>query len=176
MRFSLNPAIVNHTTIAAFALLLWVRPVPILAQTMPATPGETLSGQRIVLADAIRGHAAVLIFGFSRDASEGCTAWAKTLHVDPTMAGTVIYESAMLESAPGFVRGMIKSSMRKGISQQDQDRFVVFTQNEKLWRSYFGVSNDKDPYVVFLDTSGKVLWQGHGDAKTLEPLLSKAKP
>jgi hypothetical protein len=176
MRFSRSQACNRHASIAALTLLLWMSPARTPAQTMPATPGETLSGQRIVLANAIRGRAAVLIFGFSRDASDGCAAWAKTLHADPVMAGTLVYESAMLESAPGFVRGLIENSMRKNMSQQDQDRFVVFTRDEKLWRGYFAVSNDKDPYVVFLDASGNVLWHGHGEAKTLESSLSKAKP
>ena len=30
---------------------------------MPATAGETLSGKKIVLADAVRGHASVLVAG-----------------------------------------------------------------------------------------------------------------
>ncbi len=143
---------------------------------MPTTAGETLSGQHFVLAAAIRGHAAVLIFGFSKDAGDGCGQWAKSLHNDPALSGVLIYQVASLEQAPGFVRGMIKSSMRKGMSPQEQDHFLIFTQDEKLWRSYFGVTNDKEPYVVFLDATGKVLWHGHGDAKSLEQLLSKAKP
>jgi hypothetical protein len=159
----------------ALAVVLCLVPVLARAQTMPATSGETLSGKRLVLADAIRGHAAALVFGFSKDAGDPCGQWAKTLHADPAMAGVLVYQVASLEQAPGFVRGMIKSSMRKGVSTEDQDHFLVFTQDEKLWRGYFGVSNDKDPWVVFLDPTGKVLWHGHGDAKSLEPLLSKAK-
>lgn len=158
------------------ASILGIFPALAGAQAMPATAGETLSGKRLVLAEAVRGHAAVLIFGFGREASDGCTAWAKALRADPAMAGALVYESAMLEAAPGFVRGMIQGSMRKGMSLEAQDRFVVFTQDEKLWRAYFGVASEKEPYVVFLDASGKVLWHGHGDAGALEALLRKAKP
>jgi hypothetical protein len=144
-------------------------------QAMPATTGETLSGKRIVLAEALRGHAAVVIAGFSKEAGDGSGAWAKEVRGDAALTGFQVYQVAELEGAPGFVRGMIKSSMRKGVAAAEQDNFVVLTQDDKLWRVYFGVATDKDPYVVMLDASGNVLWHGHGAAKDLEPLLRTAK-
>jgi len=146
-----------------------------LAQGMPATAGETLSGKRLVLAEAVKGHAAVLVVGFSREAGDGSGLWAKALHGDAAMAGVPVYQAAMLEKAPGFVRGMIKSGMRKGLKAAQQDDFVVLTQDEKLWRAYLQVTEDKDPYVVLLDAGGNVLWHGHGAAEGLEPLLRAAK-
>lgn len=142
---------------------------------MPLTPGETLSGKRLVLAETVRGHSAILVLGFSQQAGDGCGAWAKALQADPALTGTLVYEAAMLEKAPGFVRGMIKSSMRKGLTPAQQDAFVVLTQDEKLWRTWLDVSEDKDPYVVLLDSSGKILWHGHGAAKDLEPQLRAAR-
>lgn len=145
------------------------------AQSMPATAGETLSGKKLVLAEAVKGHAAVLVMGFSREAGDGCGVWAKALHGDVAMVGVDVYEAAMLEKAPGFVRGMIKSGMRKGLTPAQQDAFVVLTQDETLWRSYLQVTEEKDPYVVLLDGSGNVVWHGHGAAAGLEPLLRAAK-
>jgi len=81
---------------------------------------------------------------------------------------------AMLEKAPGMIRGMIKNGMRKGLSPAEQDQIVVMTQDQKLWEKFFGVENDKDPYVVLLDAQGTVLWHGHGPAATLEPELRAA--
>ena len=149
---------------------------PSFGQAMPSTTGETLSGKRIVLAEALRGHAAVVIAGFSKEAGDGCGLWAKAVRGDAALAGLQVYQVAEIEGAPGFVRGMIKSGMRKGVAPAEQDYFLVLTQDEKLWRDYFGVSNDKDPYVVMLDASGNVVWHGHGAAKDLEPLLRGAKP
>lgn len=146
------------------------------AQSPPATQGETLSGRRIVLAEAVRGRPAVLIVGFSRDAGDGCGAWSRAVRNDPALAKVAVYQVAILEQAPGFVRGMIKSSMRKGISPSEQDEFVVLVQDEKLWRSYFGVTAEKEPYVEFLDASGQIRWHGHGEARDLEPQLRAAKP
>jgi len=145
------------------------------AQGIPTTAGETLSGKKLVLAEAVKGHAAVLVVGFSREAGDGCGLWAKALPGDVAMAGVPVYEAAMLEKAPAFVRGMIKSGMRKGLTSAQQDDFVVLTQDEKLWRNYLQVTEEKDPYVVLLDAGGNVLWHGHGAAAGLEPLLRAAK-
>ena len=143
-------------------------------QTLPATAGEALSGKRVVLAEAVRGHSAVLIAGFGKDAGTACGDWAKAIRGDKGLVGIALYSVASLEQAPGFVRGMIKSSMRKGLSAEEQDHFVILTRDEKLWRGYFSVASDKEPYVVLLDAKGDVLWHGHGLAKDLEPSLSMA--
>lgn len=146
------------------------------AQSLPLSAGETLSGKRIALAEAVHGKTAVLIAGFSHKAGDGCAAWAKAIHADADLSNAVVYQLAMLEGAPAMLRGMIKSGMRKGVPPAEQDHFVVFTQDDKLWRSFFGVSSDQQPYVVLLDATGKVLWHGHGDAAGLEPQLKTALP
>jgi hypothetical protein len=38
-----------------------------LCQSMPQTAGDTLSGKKIVLADAVQGRVVVLVAGFSRE-------------------------------------------------------------------------------------------------------------
>jgi len=159
---------------AAFVAVAAIAAVSSEAQTMPGTAGETLSGKHIVLADATRGHAAVLVAGFSREGGNGTGAWVKAVRADQTLAGVVVYQVAMLEGAPSFIRGTIKNGMRKGTSPAEQDQFVVLTQDDKLWRQFFDVTTDKEPYVVFLDAKGNVVWHGHGPADRLEPLLKTA--
>jgi len=144
------------------------------AQTMPTTAGETLSGKSLVLAQALQGHPGVLIASFSKEAGNGADAWSKAVRKDSTLGGVAVYQAAMLERAPGFIRSMVKSGLRKQIAPSLQDNFVVLIQDEPLWRTYFGVGTDKDPYVVLLDAGGRVLWHGHGDAQNLEPLLKAA--
>ena len=145
-----------------------------ISQGMPATAGETLSGKRLVLAEATRGHASVLIAGFSREGGSACGAWMKAIQADSTLVGVTAYQIAMLEGAPGFIRGAIKNGIRKGLTAAEQDRFLVLTQDEKLWQKYFDVSTDKDPYVVMIDAKGNIVWHGHGAAANLEPLLRSA--
>ncbi len=144
------------------------------ALVMPATAGETLSGKKIVRADAVRGHEAVLVAGFSHDGGIACGDWMKAIRGDAALAGVEVYEIAMLEGAPGIFRGMIKSGMRKGMSSAEQERSVVLTQDDKLWESFFAVSNGQEPQVMLLDAKGNVVWRGHGAAGAIESQLRAA--
>ena len=144
------------------------------AQNMPATAGETLSNHRIVLAQAVSGHPALLAACFSKDAGPTCGEWVRQARIDPALSGVAVYELAMLGRAPGFIRGTIESGMRKGLSVPEQDQFVILTQDEPQWRNYFGVTMDKDAWVVLIDPAGRILWHGHGAAANLEPLLKSA--
>ena len=143
-------------------------------QEMPRTAGDTLTGKKVVLAEEVRGHAAVLVAGFSRAGGNGTAAWVKAIHADSALAGQQVYEIAEIAGAPGFVRGMIKSSMKKNVPAADQDTFVVFTQDEAPWRAYFEVSDDQVPYAVLIDAAEKVVWRGHGTAAEMEPQLREA--
>lgn len=145
-----------------------------LSQTLPSTQGESLSGRPIVLAEAVRNHPALIIAGFSRAAGPACGDCDKAVRADSRLAGRAVYQMAMLEQAPSLLRGVIKSPMRKHLSTDQQDHFVVLTQDEKLWRSYFGVTSDQDSWIVLIDASGQVLWHGLGAASNLGPLLKAA--
>lgn len=147
--------------------------VSCFSQQMPKTSGVSLSGKRIVPAEVVRGHASILVAGFSHEAGMQCGPWMKAIQTDPALKDVTAYELAMLEKAPGMFRGMIKSGMRKGTSPAEQERIVVMTQDQKQWEEYFGVADEKDPYVVMLDARGDVVWHGHGSV-SLEPLLKNA--
>ncbi|MGD0628179.1 MAG: hypothetical protein ABR987_02440 [Terracidiphilus sp.] len=156
-------------------LLGWVIAfVPCEAQSMPTTEGETLAGQHSVLAEAVRGHAVLVIASFSKDAGKLADEWTKAVKGDASLASVTVFQAAMLQQAPGFIRGMIKAGMRKDVPAADLGRFFVFTADESLWRTYFGVTTDKDPYIVLIDAAGQVRWHGHGAATNLEPLIKDA--
>ena len=103
-----------------------------------------------------------------------CGPWLKAIRADTSLNGVALYELAMLEKAPGIIRGVIKSGMRKGTTLAEQNEIVVMTKDQAQWEKYFGVSDDKDPYVLMLDAKGDVVWHGHGPATRLEPLLKNA--
>jgi hypothetical protein len=170
--FTVCRAIINFLALLA----LGVASCACVAQSMPLTAGETLSGKHIVLADAVHGYTAVLVAGFSREGGQATGDWIKQLHADTAFANVTIYQVAMLAGAPGFMRGMIRNGMKKGMPPAQQDFSIVLTEDQKLWESFFSVSADKDPYVVLLDPSGKILWHGHGAAANLEPLVRAALP
>jgi hypothetical protein len=141
---------------------------------MPETPGETLTGKRVVPAHAVQGHEAILVAGFSHDGGVQCGPLMKAIQDDPAFKGISAWELAMLERAPGMFRGVIKSGMRKDLSTAQQDQVVVITQDQKLWEKFFGVDDNREPYVLLLDAKGNVAWRGHGPAATLETLLRSA--
>ena len=143
-------------------------------ETMPQTAGETLSGQTVTLARAVRGQRVVLVAGFSRTGGEGTGAWVKAVQTDPALKGVAVWQVALLAGVPGLFRGAIRNGMKKGMPEEQQSRFVVLAQDEAAWRSYFGVTEDNAPYVLLLDGSGKVLWRGHGAAAAVEPALRGA--
>ncbi len=158
-----------RASVAVLLVLLAVGGV--VAQTpggMPASEAETLSGKKVVVAEAARGHRTVLVMGFSKDAGDGCNEWARALRADSSLAGVPVYGGAMLAAAPGFIRGLIKSALRKSLSPAEQEQFLVLGADEAAWRAWFGVGDDKQPYVVVLDAAGKVAWRGHGAARELE--------
>lgn len=146
------------------------------AQGIPRTSGETLSGKPIVLADAVRGRATLLVAAFSREGGTAAGDWMKAIHADPAFSRVSVFQIAMIAGAPGFIRGIITSGMKRGVSPADQDRFVVLTSDEQPWKDYFGVTVHGDPYIELLDAKGKVLWQGHGAATLLESKLRAALP
>ncbi|MDE3063960.1 MAG: hypothetical protein KGJ51_13000 [Acidobacteriota bacterium] len=116
-----------------------------MAQTMPQTAGETLSGQRVTLAQAVRGQRVVLVAGFSRAGGEGTGAWVKAVQTDPALKGVAVWQVAMLAGVPGIFRGAIRNGMKKGLTAAEQERFVVLAEDEAAWRSYFGVTEDSEP-------------------------------
>jgi hypothetical protein len=169
-RFGVGTVLTGVLGLASVPLM----PIRGQGQEIPKTAGETLNGKSIVLADEVRGQEAVLVAGFSREGGNGTAAWVKSVHADAALNGVTVYEIAQIAGAPSLIRGMIKSGMRKGVPQVEQNHFVVLTQDEKPWRAYFEVSNDQVPYVILIDAAGKVLWHGHGQAAELEPQLKAA--
>ncbi|MFP5235293.1 MAG: hypothetical protein ACLGSD_05280 [Acidobacteriota bacterium] len=160
--------------IAASLLLALSICTVVSAQTLPRTAGETLTGQRLVVAQAAQGHPVILVAAFSHKAGERCSHWMQAIQKDPAFASTPTYQLIMLGSVPSLLRGTVKGMIRRGVPPAEQSRFVVLTQDEKQWRAYFQVSADDDPYVVLLDAAGKKLWSGDGSARQLERSLRAA--
>ena len=170
--FSLARILSPKSSIALWAIIVSALPNA-FAQALPATAGETLSGKQIVLADVLRGHTAVLVAGFSREGGAGTGDWVKALRADPALSGALIYQIAQIAGAPGFMRGMIRNGMKNGLTPAQQETFVVLTEGQRAWKDFFGVGTDKEPYVLMLDPSGKVLWRGHGPA-SMEPQMRES--
>jgi hypothetical protein len=125
-----------------------------LAQSLPATEGETLSGKPITLATNLSGKPAVVVIGFSKASSAESAAWVKRLKGDAGLAGMAVYQVAVLEEVPRLVRGMVKSSIRGSVPVANQGTFVMLFHGEAQWKQFAHYKNPDDAYVVVLDAHG----------------------
>src|SRR5487761_533661 len=144
-------------------LLLTALAAPLDAETLPRLDGETLSGKRIVLPDNDHGKIAFLLIGFSRRGGDATRAWEQRLNKDfGTDQKYVIHPVAVLEDAPRFIRGIIKSGIRRGTPLAEQDRFVILVNGEADLKRFVGYSASDDAYLLLIDGNGEVRWRGHG--------------
>ncbi len=125
---------------------------------LPVTPAESLSGRKLDFPSALAGKPTVCVFSFSREAGEAVGVWMNRL----TRDGVDSWSVANLEGAPSLLRGMIRGSMRKGLTQPLLERSLVLTKNEKAWRAALGIRQEKLPAVVLLDAAGRLLWRHEG--------------
>jgi hypothetical protein len=128
------------------------------ADSLPVTQAETLTGQKLEFPTALAGKPAVCVFGFSKEAGDRTKVWMTQLSQDGINAWSV----ANLESAPALVRGMIRSSMRKGTPQPLLERSLILTKDEKAWKHAVGANQSNLPVVVVFDAAGHPLWTYEG--------------
>jgi hypothetical protein len=128
------------------------------AETLLVTPAETLAGQKLSFPAALVGKPAVCVFGFSKEAGDRTKEWMVRLSKDGVNAWSV----ANLEGAPALVRGMIRSSMRKGTPPPLLEHSLIMTKDEQAWKRALGAKDDKLPVVALLDAAGKIVWTYEG--------------
>ena len=169
-------------------LFLLISAVPIVAQStaqMPTIEGESLSGSKVVLPEAAKGKVATLIFGFTRASKEATKAWADKIFADfDSRPGFALYQLPVLEAVPGFIRGMVVSSMKKGVRENMRKNFVPILHHEAELKKLVSFKEPDDAYLVVLDRSGQIVHQQRGpfsDAAyaqlkgKIEPLFSSPK-
>jgi len=131
-----------------------------LGQAFPALNGENLRAEAVRLPDMLAKQPAIVIMTFSRGAQQQAREWFEAL---PSAApGVRIVRVAVVEDVPRFVRGMMKSGMRKGIPPAQQGDFVLLFEGEKPLRQLAGVQSDGDAYVLVLDGAGMVKGRSSG--------------
>lgn len=130
---------------------------------MPTIEGESLTGSKISLPEAAKGKVTVLVFGFTKASKTATGAWADRLSADfAAQNGFALYQLPVLESVPGFIRGMVISSMKKGVRENMRGHFVPILRGEAELKKLVDYKEPDDAYVVILDTSGNIIEQKHG--------------
>lgn len=134
---------------------------------LPRAEGESLTGQKALLPDALRGQTAVVVWSFSREAGEQVEKWVAPLARDRVN----VYSAAVIEAAPRLIRPMIRAGMRRASPQPFHERFLCITRGEKELRQALDVRNDKVPYITIVSPEGAVVWQHAGPYS--EPALAE---
>jgi hypothetical protein len=133
------------------------------SETLPRLAGESLSGKEVVLPNDARGKIALLVIGFTKKSSHATQAWGQRFKKDfGNDLRYVVYPVAVLEDVPGFIRGMVTSSIRRGIPPGEQDRFVTLFQGEAGLKRVVAFSGPDEAYLLLLDAKGEVQRRGHG--------------
>lgn len=142
--------------VTVFAACAW-------GQVLIRVEGETLSGRRIVLPDDAHGKNVFLVIGFSRKGGDASRGWEQRLNKDfGADSRYVIYPIAVLEDAPRFMRGIIKSGIRRGAPPSELDRFVIMVHGEDELKRFVAYSAQDDAYLILVDRNGETCWRGHG--------------
>jgi len=131
---------------------------------MPMTQAQSLSGHDVTLPGAIAGHPAVIVIGFSHGSQKAMERWDKEIGAQVTAKpGVPLYNIAVIQDAPKFVRGMIKGSMKALVPAAGQDRFLTVVQGQDQLKKAVDFSLGDEAYVVVLDSAGKIVFHTHGD-------------
>ncbi len=127
------------------------------ADLFPSIEGDNLLGKKVVLPDAVKGHPAVVVVGFTRGSQGQIKAWR-----DRLSAGIDAWSIAILEDAPRLVRGVAIAGIRSGVPPNRRDRFVIVIHNEKQLKAALGFDRPDDAYVALIDRDGAIRWRFHG--------------
>jgi hypothetical protein len=139
---------------------LFVLAQAVIAQTIPSFAGENLAGESVHLPT---GSKTVLVIGFSKKAGDACKPWFTQVAASLKDKSQVnYYEIPVLASAPGFIRGTIIHSIRKGITPEQQKHFIAVSDHEQEWKTAAKFSGADDAYIIIVDGRGSILWQDSG--------------
>ena len=136
---------------------------PLIGSEPPKLHGQTLDDKTIVLPDEAAGKVTLLVVSFSRKAGERTASWRERFAADfASDPHVTYYVAAMLQGAPSFIRGMIRSGIRKGTPAAAQSHVLTSGTDEASWRQYLEVKDDSLPAVLLLDQTGHARWSCDG--------------
>jgi hypothetical protein len=136
---------------------------PAWAEQLPKTAAESLAGQSLTLPDLFKGHASVVIVGFSKNSESAAKEWGTRVRKQLGDAFEV-YQVAVLEDAPSFIRGAITHSMKSSTPADRQSHFLVVVKGEAELKKAAAYSEADTAYLLLLDSAGEIRWRAHGAA------------
>jgi hypothetical protein len=137
--------------------------VRLFCESLPRIGGQTLSGKPLVLPEAVKGHAALLILGFTRGSKEQTKSWGQRVqHEFGTNTRLLVYSVAVLEDVPRFIRGMVVHGIKSDTPPERHDWFLVLYSGEKELKRVTGFQQPDDAYILLLAPNGEIRGNIHG--------------
>ncbi len=144
-------------------LLLLACAAVLPAQTIPPVKAKSLNDLEITLPDPASPKILILIVGFSHKSGDAVKLWAKPISADYHDNPRVAYfQMPNLQGAPGFVKPMILSGMRKDTPEAEQPHFVPIYDHKVEWQKLVHYSAPDDAYLIVATPDGHPVWQTHG--------------
>jgi hypothetical protein len=136
---------------------------PAAGSQPPPLRGETLDRESVSFPELLSGKVTVLFIAASKKGGELSGIWRDRFLADFGVNPRVTYYTiALLENAPGMLRGMIKSGMRNGTLTDRRPHAIVSTEGNAAWKQYLGMRDNELPAVLLLDSSGHAAWDYKG--------------
>lgn len=143
------------------ALLLGFVTFAHAAERVPSLPVETLAGASFEVPSAWPARPVLLVVGFSRVSADACRAWSERLRTSG-LRGLEVYQVAIIDEVPGMLRGMVASSIRKGVPTAFHGRFLLVTGQGQAWKKLADYGEPDAPYLLLFDARHTLRWHASG--------------
>lgn len=142
-----------------------------IGQDVPTVTATTLTDKTVSIPLRTGAHS-VYVVTFERDAQSQAAEWSTELR-KIVASPAKLFQVAVLEGVPGFVRRFVVAGIRKGIPESMQGDFLVVPEGSDL-RRVVGLVGSAEAYVFATDGKGHLMWRTHGkvSAPALRDLAS----
>jgi len=141
----------------------------------PKITVKALDDKEIVLPEAVKDKAAMLMLTFSRPDDNDMASWVKPFalkYMGNTQ--TAYYEMALVGDV-GILNGIIYNGMKGGATEEQKAHLVVFFGDKEPYKKFFSVKDDSLIYVCVLDKQGDIKLFKQGKRATEEDIKEIAE-
>lgn len=141
-------------------------------------PAATLNGEaRVFPRDAAQPRS-IFVVTFSKSATAAGARWTRTLRDNKDSLSAPIYQVAVLEDVPGFLRRFVISAIAKDVPDSLHGQFWIATSGTQQWQECAGSTSSEQPHVFVLDGRSQIVWRAHGDVtpQGIRELLALSRP
>jgi len=151
---------------------------PIIGMAFPNLEAETLSGEKIVYPDSVKGKVTLLVLAFERQTQDKVDSWLGPFigqFAEQDRAG--FYEIPMLAGRWKLLSGIIDGGMRRGVPRDRHDHVSTFYGDVDRYCRQLQIGDKSDGYVFLLDRDGVIRWRSNGWAteEKLQALFEKTR-